>query len=299
MVARKVSPPNRKITPSSTSRCGTLPSLSPYFFTAVHAGRIAKTVLSRRRNIAKKSSICFHGKYFLLSNRIPRAASSPVRIATRASTHSPSTLPRMSHGAILTRGLLRMRFTFPETPIVYTYSFASLESRLADGSAANHTGVFTPSPLFLNVSRFKYLCPANAANPIASLLPLRCALLYMCHRHKRQAIAGPPFGVRLLAAAFSVHHPAQFQRAGKRNARLLLRPDVRHIFCKCIFLFFAECPGRLEMIVVDKRVHRVMHVPIIGTFQVRDAHQVKRNRLRLRRIRSAHRRLVASHTVVR
>src|SRR6267378_1929474 len=199
MVARKVSPPNRKITPSSTSRCGTLPSLSPYFFTSVHAGRIAKTVLSRRRNIAKKSSICFHGKYFLLSNRIPRAASSPVRIATRASTHSPSTLPRMSHGAIFTRGLLRIRFTFPETPIVYTYSFASLESRLADGSAANHTGVLTPSPLFLNVSRFRYLCPANAANPIASLLQpsvtlgIRCAPFYTGHKHKRQAICQPAF----------------------------------------------------------------------------------------------------------
>src|SRR6266481_2196135 len=75
------------------------------------------------------------------------------------STHSPSTLPRMSQGAIFTRGLFRTRFTFPETPMVYRYSFAPLESRFADGSAANHTGVFTPSPLFLNVSRFKYLCP--------------------------------------------------------------------------------------------------------------------------------------------
>src|SRR6266853_1190281 len=76
----------------------------------------------------------------------------------------------MSHGATFTRGLLRMRFTFPETPIVYAYSLASFESRLIDGSAANHTGVFTPVPSFLNVSRLRYLCPANAANPIASLL---------------------------------------------------------------------------------------------------------------------------------
>src|SRR2546425_7022493 len=77
----------------------------------------------------------------------------------------------MSHGAIFTRGLFRTRFTFSETPMVYTYSFPPLESRLADGSAANHTGVFTPSPFFLKVSRFKYFCPANAAKPIASLLP--------------------------------------------------------------------------------------------------------------------------------
>src|SRR5216683_6815182 len=147
-----------------------LKSLLRDFITSVHAGRITKTVRSRRLKEAKNPSNCFHGKYFLLSNCIPRAASSPVTILARASTHSPSTLPRMSHGAIFTRGLFRTRFTFPETPIVYTYSFASFESRLADGSAANHTGVFTPSPLFLKVSRLRYLCPANAANPIASLL---------------------------------------------------------------------------------------------------------------------------------
>src|SRR5260370_2043388 len=147
-----------------------LTSVPPYFVTSVHAGRITKTVRSRRLKEAKNPSNCFHGKYFLLSNCIPRAASSPVTILARASTHSPSTLPRMSHGAIFTRGLFRTRFTFPETPIVYTYSFASFESRLADGSAANHTGVFTPSPLFLKVSRLRYLCPANAANPIPSLL---------------------------------------------------------------------------------------------------------------------------------
>src|SRR6202521_2668926 len=147
-----------------------------------YAGRITKTVRSRRLKDAKNPSNCFHGKYFLLSNCIPRAASSPVTISARASTHSPSTLPRMSHGAILTRGLLRMRFTFPDTPIVYTYNFASFESSLADGSAASHTGVFTPSPLFLKVSRFRYLCPANAANPMASLLRIRCARFYRGHK---------------------------------------------------------------------------------------------------------------------
>src|SRR6266850_6326869 len=132
-----------------------------------HAGRIAKTIRSRRLKNAKNPNSCFHGKYFLLSKSIPRTASSPVTISARASTQSPSSFPPAVHGAIRTRGLLRIRFTFPETPIVYTYSFAPSESGLADGSAANHTGVFTPSPLFLKVSRFKYLCPANASNPIA------------------------------------------------------------------------------------------------------------------------------------
>src|SRR6266481_5136160 len=68
----------------------------------------------------------------------------------------------------------------------------------------------------------------------------------------------------------------------------LLCPDVGHVFRKSIFLFFAECPGGLEMMVVDKRVYRVMHVTIIGALQIRDTHQIERDRLRLRRIRSAH-----------
>src|SRR5260370_1508053 len=158
----------------------------------VQAGRIEKTSLSRLHKEAKTASNCFQGKYFLLSNWIPRAASSPLIISARASTHSPSNWPLMSHGAIFTRGLFRTRFTFPETPMVYAYIVAPLESRLADGSGANHTGVFTPSPFFLNVSRFKYFCPANAAKLIASLLPttqcttvVRCVPFYMCYKHKR------------------------------------------------------------------------------------------------------------------
>src|SRR3989442_2390610 len=147
-----------------------------------HAGRIAKTVRSRFRKLAKKSSNCFHGTYFWFSSPIPCSASSPVTISARASAHSPFNPPRMSHGAIRTRGLFRMRFTFPETPIVYTKSFASLESSRTDGSAANHTGVFTPSPLFLNVSRFKYLCPANVSNPIALPPEIPCRAFYAGHK---------------------------------------------------------------------------------------------------------------------
>src|SRR5260370_36552456 len=106
-------------------RVGSAPSLAGRFFIhAIYTGWSTKTVRPRRLKDAKNPSNCFHGKYFLLSNRVPRTASSPVTISARASIHSPSTLPRMSHGAILTRGLFRARFTFPETPMVYTYSFA-------------------------------------------------------------------------------------------------------------------------------------------------------------------------------
>src|SRR5215470_19109964 len=141
------------------------PSLPVFEEGAIQFGRIRNTVRSRLRNAAKKSSNCFHGAYFLFSNCIPCCASAPLRISTRAGTHAPRNPPRMSQGATFTRGLLRMRFTFPETPMVYTYSLASCESSFREGSAANHTGVFTLWPLFLKVSRFRYLCPANAANP--------------------------------------------------------------------------------------------------------------------------------------
>src|SRR5713101_8354251 len=262
-----------------------LTSLPPYFVTSVHAGRITKTVRSRRLKDATNPSNCFHGKYFLLSNCIPRAASSPVTISARASTHSPSTLPRMSHGAILTRGLLRMRFTFPDTPMVYTYSFASFESRLADGSAANHTGVFTPSPLFLRVSRFKYLCLANAANPIASLLAVGCKVFYAGHKKwDRHSCLS--------------HRDLRQVQVWVASSAFGSLPDVRHVFRKSIFLLFAECPSGLEMTVVDKRVHRVMHMTVIGALQIRDAHQIERDRLCLRRIRSAHRRLISRHAIV-
>src|SRR5467141_1271947 len=160
-----------------------------------HTGRITKTIRSRRLKNAKKPNSCFHGKYFLLSKSIPRAASSPVTISALASTQSPSSLPLAVHGAIRTRGLLRIRFTFPETPIVYTKSFASLESSRTDGSAANHTGVFTPSPLFLNVSRFKYLCPANVSNPIALPPEIPCRAFYAGDKKVGQtflSVAGVP-----------------------------------------------------------------------------------------------------------
>src|SRR5882724_4640454 len=157
-----------------------------------HAGRIANTIRSRRRNDAKKSSNCFHGQYFLFSNCIPRSASAPVTISARASAQSPSGFPLAVHGAIRARGLFRMRFPFPETPIVYAYSFALLESSLAEGSAANHTGVFTPSPLFLKVSRFKYLCFANVSNPIASPPAIPWMAFYARHKKVGQTFLSVP-----------------------------------------------------------------------------------------------------------
>src|SRR6266403_3245559 len=282
-----------------TFKPANIPTLSQ---SSSHTGRIAKTIRPRRLKNAKNPNSCFHGKYFLLSKSIPRTASSPVTISARASTQSPSSFPLAVHGAIRTRGLLRIRFTFPETPIVYAKSFAPLASSRTDGSAANHTGVFTPSPLFLNVSRFKYLCPANAANPIASPPAIPRKAFYAGRKKVGQtflSVQGFPF-------VFWAHNKHK-ERRGSAGApffpplrkTFLLRSHVRHILRERVLLVFAERPGRFEMIVVNKSVRRMMHVPTVRALQVRNALQSELQRLRLRRIRSAHRRLVTGHAVVR
>src|SRR5271156_6593770 len=81
-------------------------------------GRSAITTRSRRLNSAKNANTCFQGKYLRLSNFVPCAAASPDKISARAATNSPVTFPRISQGAILTRGLFRMRLTLPVSPIV-------------------------------------------------------------------------------------------------------------------------------------------------------------------------------------
>ena len=45
----------------------------------------------------------------------------------------------------------------------------------------------------------------------------------------------------------------------------LLSADVSHVFREGVLLLFLEGPSGLEMIAVDKRVHRVVHVPITGS----------------------------------
>src|SRR6266850_7333068 len=51
----------------------------------------------------------------------------------------------------------------------------------------------------------------------------------------------------------------------------LLRSHVGHILRERVLLVFAEGPGRFEMIVVQERVGRVMHVPAVGALQAGNA----------------------------
>src|SRR5260221_8816546 len=79
----------------------------------------------------------------------------------------------------------------------------------------------------------------------------------------------------------------------------LLLPDVNDVFTERILLIFLKRPSRLEMVVINELVDRMMHVPVIRAFQIRGVFEIKRERLGLRRIRSAHCRLVAGHAVMR
>src|SRR5712672_2885747 len=98
---------------------------------------------------------------------------------------------------------------------------------------------------------------------------IRCRPYYTSHKSKgRSEIPGTP------------------RTTLKGN--LLLHPDVGHIFRKRIFLCFAERPCGLEVIVVDEGVDRVMHVAVIGSLEVRDADEVKRDHLGIRGVRAIH-----------
>src|SRR5215212_5477308 len=82
-----------------------------------------------------------------------RFSSSSLTILASPLTHLPFTLPRISHGAICTDGLLRIRLYLPVSSEVRTYSVPSLST--------NHTGVLTARPFFLYVSRLRYFSPSN------------------------------------------------------------------------------------------------------------------------------------------
>src|SRR5260370_4183051 len=133
-----------------------------------YAGRIRNTTRLLREKSEKKSSSCFHGKYFVSSSCMPCYASAPVTISSRASTHSPSNFPRTSLDATRTRALLRMRLALPESAVLYTCSFSGAPS---SGSPANHTGVRTPCPFLRNVSMLRYLRPCNETNGESAIVP--------------------------------------------------------------------------------------------------------------------------------
>src|SRR5713226_3834642 len=151
--------------------------------------------------------------------------------------------------------------------------------------------------------------PHRCLHAVAALFEcFEVQILVPGKRRKSHRIAPAVAILRNSPSMRTILHVSRTQKAlqpgrnafcGTSKIFLLRRRDVRHVFRKGILLFFPERPGGLEMIVVDKGVHRVMHVPVIGALQVRYAHQFERDRLCLRRIRSLHGRLVAGHAIVR
>src|SRR5829696_3313064 len=110
--------------------------------------------------------------YFFSSILNAFSFSSSLAILASPLTQLPFTLPRISHGAICTDGLLRMRLYLPVSSEVRTYN-NMLPSPLP--LSTNHTGVLTPRPFFLYFSTLMYFSPARFNN--FSLL------LYYCLDH--------------------------------------------------------------------------------------------------------------------
>lgn len=88
-------------------------------------------------------------------------------IRASPSTHSPLTVPRALHGAIRTRGLLRIRFIFPVVE--------SVRTNICPFSSTNQTGVRTGLPIFRYVSRLMCFLPVNRDNMSPSALNADCS----------------------------------------------------------------------------------------------------------------------------
>jgi len=108
-------------------------------------GREKSQQLFPTENTSCWSKTAFRGQPFArddFARKLP-----PIRLAL---------LPRMSHGAILTRGLCECVSLFGHADGCTHTGFASFASRLADGSAANPYRRRHAIALFLKVSRFRY-----------------------------------------------------------------------------------------------------------------------------------------------
>src|SRR5580704_19194489 len=116
---------------------------------------------------------------------------------------------------------------------------------------------------------------------MASLLTVRCTPSCMRYREKGKLAMSPPS-----ASAVAVT-PPRFLRAAfvaPFCAKLLSWPcllpaDVGHGFREGVLLILAEGPGGLEVIVVDKGVHGMMHVSVVRALQVRRTLELERQRL--------------------
>src|SRR6266404_2779029 len=94
-------------------------------------------------------------------------------------------------------------------------------------------------------------------------------------------------------------YPLQANTQVWANCIALFHADVGYVFCERIFLVLAKSPICLEMVIVQKCVERVVHVPRVGILQIGYAHEIELNRFCYRIVTSRHRRLIPGHAVVR
>src|SRR5215813_294448 len=82
------------------------------------------------------------------------------------------------------------------------------------------------------------------------------------------------------------------------NCIALFHTGVGRILGKGIFLVLPERPIGLKVVVINKGVKCVVHVPGVGALQVGNTDKFELNSLRRRVVHASHRRLIAGHAIV-
>jgi hypothetical protein len=120
------------------------------------------TGVERRKSFLTRSptpSSAVAARYLRLTALLTGRASPPTSTSAVADTmeEPAATLPRIVHGCNVTAGLLRMRFTLPE-------SISVVNPAVPSGRAAIHTGVGTASPFLRNVVNNTYFSSVIATS---------------------------------------------------------------------------------------------------------------------------------------
>src|SRR5271155_6050745 len=98
------------------------------------------------------------------------------------------------------------------------------------------------------------------------------AIIYAAEKVGQAFLPGASFVGHCKRKGKAKKEPALAKAA---NSRFLLYANVRHIFCERILLVLPESPGGFEMLAVNQRIHRVVHVAAVGALQVCYAGEIK------------------------
>src|SRR5215813_433855 len=95
----------------------------------------------------------------------------------------------------------------------------------------------------------------------------------------------------------SLHLPVRITHPA-RNCIALFYSGVGRVFGKGVFLVLPERPIGLKVVVINKGVKCMVHVPGVGALEVGDTDEIELNSLRRRVVGASHRGLIARHAIV-